>query len=787
MTANKAFAIIYLEDGWQNEIKAKAIDKLEAMLEDLSAKSSSSSSSRLFTNREYAEIYTVCYNMCTQRSPYNWSEQLYQRHGDTIAYYLEHTVLPKLKGQHGEFLLQELARRGANHNIMNKWLKNFFMYLDRYYVKYHSLPSLEDSGRRKFKAIIFDVLKRDVANAILELVDKERDGGVVDRELIASTVQMYEAMGHPPGSIDVYINDFETHFLAGSRAYYARKTESWLRNDGAPAYMAKVENALREEMLRVQNYLHPETGPKIQRVIEDETIAKHLCDLLEKEGSGFRSLLANDMGQDLSRMYRLFLRVTGGTKPMGEILKTHIILTCADKIALRMVRLEEKNGGANNNSSAGTSGDRDSDPQFVKELIDIHLKMVHAVRTYLDGDSLFLAAIKDAFGDVLNRNAGKVKVAYLLSSFCDGLLKTGSPEKLSDVDTENYLEQSVRLFTYLDDKDMFAQLYRSQLSKRLLNQRSASDDMERAMIGKLKLQCGSQYTAKMEGMLNDLSIGIEHATSFDAVFKDRMAQNAGLSKMDFTVQVLTNGHWPVISHFDVKLPPQIQACARIFEEFYSLTTTKRKLNWHYGLGNATVKGVFGTRTYDLLTSTLQAIVLLLFNMTEKPLLYSQIACALGIPEEHLKRTLRSLCGGKLKILKRIQIEMPASYVEPVGAGHDKNQIKGSDTFAVNDAFTSQMRKIRLPMPSLEDNMNPKQVDDDRVFATDASIMRIMKARKTLGHQELIGEVIGQLSFFRADPKVRFMCLAVRSDFVLTTLPHLYPSLPHRLSSVELRL
>jgi cullin 1 len=31
-----------------------------------------------------------------------------------------------------------------------------------------------------------------------------------------------------------------------------------------------------------------------------------------------------------------------------------------------------------------------------------------------------------------------------------------------------------------------------------LNQRSASDDMERLMIGKLKLKCGAQFTTKME-------------------------------------------------------------------------------------------------------------------------------------------------------------------------------------------------------------------------------------------------------------------------------------------------
>jgi cullin 1 len=53
---------------------------------------------------------------------------------------------------------------------------------------------------------------------------------------------------------------------------------------------------------------------------------------------------------------------------------------------------------------------------------------------------------------------------------------------------EEYLEKTVQMFSYLTDKDLFAEIYRNQLAKRLLNQRSASDEMERLMIGKLKLR-----------------------------------------------------------------------------------------------------------------------------------------------------------------------------------------------------------------------------------------------------------------------------------------------------------
>lgn len=34
---------------------------------------------------------------------------------------------------------------------------------------------------KHFKTLVFDVVKKDVCNAILNLIDKERDGAVVDR------------------------------------------------------------------------------------------------------------------------------------------------------------------------------------------------------------------------------------------------------------------------------------------------------------------------------------------------------------------------------------------------------------------------------------------------------------------------------------------------------------------------------------------------------------------------------------------------------------------------------
>lgn len=82
-------------------------------------------------------------------------------------------------------------------------------------MKYHHLPTLEEAGIRHFKLIVFDAIKEELSIAILQLIDEEREGGVIDRDLIRQCVQIYEQMGM--GSLDAYISDLEVPLLESTR------------------------------------------------------------------------------------------------------------------------------------------------------------------------------------------------------------------------------------------------------------------------------------------------------------------------------------------------------------------------------------------------------------------------------------------------------------------------------------------------------------------------------------------------------------------------------------------
>ena len=63
----------------------------------------------------------------------------------------------------------------------------------------------------------------------------------------------------------------------------------------------------------------------------------------------------------------------------------------------------------------------------------------------------------------------------------------------------------------------------------------------------------------------------------------------------------------------------------------------------------------------------------------------------------------------------------------------------------------------MPTPLLEDSKattaaKKKALDDQRGLAIEAASVRIMKARKQLSHAQLIGDVLGQMAFFKPDPR-----------------------------------
>lgn len=715
--AAQGSAPIELESGWSS-IRDRGIEPLEHLLDS----DFDQSRGNPFTRAQYAEIYTICYNMCTQRAPLNFSQELYQRHGETLTTYLRETVLPALTTKHDTFLLKELVKRWQNHEVMNKWLFKFFMYLDRYYVLHHGLPKLKESGLDKFRTVVFDVVKRDVVAALLAVVNKDREGEMVDGFLVKNVVGVFVAMGE--GTLDTYRHDLEKPLLASTREFYGRRAAAWLSSDSTPVYLIKAEEALAAEADRVQRFLDPESEGPLLREVETELLKRHEAELLEQEDGGCRALLRDDKQADLARMYSLFARVEQGLVSVARMVKEHI-----QEMGLAIVSEREA-------AAARATKESASDPTFVKALLELHDKMRALVRDQFNNNTLFQTALKDAFEFFINKEVrSKFSNAEMIAHFCDRILKPGG-DKMGEAQIEELLERIVQLFAFISDKDLFAEIYRNQLAKRLLNGRSVSSDAERSMVSKLKLRCGAQFTGRIEGMMNDLAMGADEQRAF-AEHMGKLGAAGALPPINFAVTVLTTGFWPQYKVLDVELPSDMKTCLETFESYYKVKTSHRKLSWVHSLGTAAVKARYKS-PYTLQVTTLQAVALLFFNDRDGEVPFEDIRSSLNVDEEVCKRLLHSLSCGKWQTLRK----------------HPKGRtISTTDTFSFNEGFSCSFKRVRIPMPSLDETHNPKRVQEDRSNAIEAAAVRIMKTRRNMSHQELVTEVLKQLHLFKPNPKV----------------------------------
>ncbi|KAM0944690.1 putative cullin protein, neddylation [Dioscorea sansibarensis] len=368
------------------------------------------------------------------------------------------------------------------------------------------------------------------------------------------------------------------------------------------------------------------------------------------------------------------------------------------------------------------------------EFIRLHDVYLSYVNDYFQSNSMFFKALKEAFEAFCNNNIAGVSPPELLSIFCDQTLKKKSCD--NDKSTEETLDNVVKLLVYISDKDMFAEFHRKKLARRLLFNKSDSDEHERYLLTKLKQQCGGHFTSKVEGMITDLTLCKDTQASFTDYLRDNPDINPGI---DLTVTVLTTGFWPSYKTCNLNLPPEMLKFVEVFKQFYQTRTKRTRLSWLYSLGTCTIVGKFKPKTMDLIVTTLQASVLLLFNSSDR-LSYSEIKDQLDLPEEDVTRLLHSLSCAKYKILKK----------EP-----DTKTISETDCFEFNSMFTDRLKRIIVLLPLVDDRKKViETVASDRRHAIKAAIVRIMKSRIVLGHQQLMSECAEVLSrTFRPDFKI----------------------------------
>ncbi|XP_072034383.1 cullin-3-like isoform X2 [Amphiura filiformis] len=626
--------------------------------------------------------------------------------------------------------LQTLNAAWNDHQTAMVMIRDILMYMDRVYVQQNNVDNVYNLGLKIFRdqVVRYGNVRDHLRQTLLELVMKERRGEVVDRLAVKNACQMLMVLGID--SRTVYEEDFERPFLEQSADFYRMESQKFLAENSASVYIRKVEARINEEAERAAHYLDKTTEEPIVKVLEDELISKHMKNIVDMENSGVVHMLKNNKKDDLGCMYKLFIRVPSGLETMCGCVSGYLR-------EQGKALVQEEDGGKN-------------PIQYVSDLLELKDRFDMFLRESFNSDRKFKQTISGDFEYFLNLNP---KSPEYLSLFIDDKLKKGV-KGLTEQEVEAILDKSMVLFRFLQEKDVFERYYKQHLAKRLLLNKSVSDDSEKNMISKLKTECGCQFTSKLEGMFKDMTV----SNTFMDEFKTHV-QSAQINMwgVDLNVRVLTTGFWPTQSATpQCNIPLQPRNAFEAFKRFYLTKHTGRQISLQPQLGSADLHAQFygskkevakpEVRKHIIQVSTYQMCILMLFN-TRESWTYEEINSETDIPTKDLIRALQSLALGKPT--QRILVKEPKC-----------KDISGSHVFTVNDLFTSKLFRVKIQTVAAKGESEPERketrtrVDEDRKHEIEAAIVRIMKSRKKRQHNVLVAEVTEQLkSRFLPSPVV----------------------------------
>ncbi|KAJ6840012.1 cullin-3A-like [Iris pallida] len=658
----------------------------------------------------FEELYRNAYNMVLHK----FGEKLYSGLVITMTWHLKE-MSKSIEAAQGGLFLEELNRKWGDHNKALQMIRDILMYMDRTFVTTSKKTPVHELGLNLWRDNIIhsNKIQSRLVATLLELIHRERTGEVINRGLMRNITKMLMDLGS-----SVYQEDFEQPFLDVSASFYSGESQLFIECCDCGDYLKKAERRLNEEMERVTHYLDAKTEAKITQVVEKEMIASHMQRLVHMENSGLVNMLMDDKYEDLARMYNLFRRVPDGLSTIRNVMTSHL---------------------RESGKHLVTDPERLKDPvEFVQRLLNEKDKHDKIISTAFNNDKTFQNALNSSFEYFINLNN---RSPEFISLYVDDKLRKGL-KGVSEEDVDAVLDKVMMLFRYLQEKDVFEKYYKQHLAKRLLSGKTVSDDAERSLIVKLKTECGYQFTSKLEGMFTDMKTSQDTMQGFYA----SQSSDAAGDGPTLAVQVLTTGSWPTQPISTCNLPAEIMGVCEKFRSYYLGTHTGRRLSWQTNMGTADLKATFGrNQKHELNVSTYQMCILMLFNSAER-LSCKEIEQATEIPAADLKRCLQSLACVKGK---NVLCKDPMS-----------KDIAEDDAFFVNDKFSSKFFKVKIGTVVAQKESEPEKqdtrhrVEEDRKPQIEAAIVRIMKSRRVLDHNNIVTEVTKQLqSRFLPNPVV----------------------------------
>ena len=625
---------------------------------------------------------------------------------------------------------------------------------DRVYCTDNRKPSIFTASMGQFRDFVLrtPIPSRDnttiaavLYSVILDQIQMEREGDIIDTALIRSCIYMLEGLyetDEEEESTKLYLTSFEPEFLAASEEFYRSEGTRLLQDSDAGTFCRHTINRLNEEQDRCRSTLSPLTSPKIKTIIENELIRRNIRDVIALESSGVKFMLDNERLKDLGMIYNLISSVDPKKEDLKNAVQKRIFEQGSEINNAANTAPQPQPSKATKPDSEKTEANGKTQPEkpinqqtvtaikWVDDVLHLKKKYDDVLAEAFQSDQGLQTAFSRTFTDFIN---ALERSSEHLSLFFDENMKKGIKGK-TEYEVDSLLDRGITLLRYIQDKDMFERYYKKHLSRRLLMKRSVSMDAERQMISKMKLEVGNAFTQRIEAMFKDMAVSEDLSSNY----KNHVARlgDPDPKRAELDINVLTSTMWPLDAMAPSDsgesrpiciFPPSVDRIKKGFEKFYLDKHSGRQLTWQANMGTADIRAYFPEskskmKTRELNVSTYAMVILLLFNDLPPGGFFTceELQAKTNIPFNELTRNLQSLA---VSPKTRVLIKEPMT-----------KEIKPDDKFFFNEGFSSQFVKVKIGVVSganrVENNEErtetEKKNNDTRAGIIEAAIVRIMK-------------------------------------------------------------
>jgi cullin 3 len=711
----------------------------------------------------YSHIYKLCYDISIEKG----GNLLYEAYVGNLQEYINQLfteTLEYIKISESAFF-RKICEGYTSFIKKVEIIQKTLLYFEKNFLLKNNLPNVKIISKSIYeKQILNEKVTQLLINFILHNLEKDRDSKFIDKLLLKDLIDLIIDLNE-----DFYEKIIISNILSNTSIYYNNDYLKNIQTRNSSEYCAYVKTRIQNEEQRISdlNLL------RSKQLIMSNLVEKLVMNLLNEE---------NRVTPYIINLVKL-----NDTKNL-IVLKEISLFELQEKFIEILSRsleqfgkdlIKEKCSYWNNVKNHNIVNNTEENLNIIQSILDFLDKLENIKRDLnILNNKNYLSIISQRIGNVINNKDYPLLIAKILPKHIDHMFKLYFKEKSNNLEHINYLDRVVTLIRFIVDKDIFEINHRRLLSFRLLNG-IFYEDIETKFLGKLKLENGTVFTHRCEVMINDLkssshmmeqySNSIYFHKKIKMGYENVSASNNSMTQnsfIDFNIKVLTQGNWIVNSEENFSTADLLSLIDRnkdfsflnilsYFDNFYKAYYHNKILHHNLFIGSCDVFCKIKNRNYFISMQPIQAFICVLFHKNKESVSLSKISEIFNLNEMKLLiNCILPLIKSGL-ILVNSEEEMMSILKNSQVVTNKENNFNNSALniiFSANLNFFNKQQRLKISQARYTtekiSNSEEKQGESvylERKYIIESNIIRIMKSKKSIQHQDLLNEVLSAVN------------------------------------------